>query len=522
MSDYALGILPPVTPSGNNVPGMVQMLERLPGVKQTWQRVRAWDGDSISGDFKIYGDLETLRSLYWNLLLWDVRESVGGPVWRGFISRMNLSHTDEEEISIEPVATRVKARFRNLIANSGFETAGSPTFQYWSEVNSSGGTISAESAKFGTGAKAAKLVTGGEDGDTYIYQTCTVRPRHEYELSFQTRGEGVYSAFYEVWDATGSVAIVGKTATGVPGSQYQGIQKRFITPASCTSLQVRFYSGLNPGATDAVYIDDVTLIHIRDGRQTNHETEWAIHRLASARFGRKDLIHDAGEATLAGAEMQRNMELARRCYPQPKFLGRGRGEAELTVWCAGYATTFDWIIPDPGSDLGIYGNELTGAALVGLLCGLNGFVVNQKALSDQAGSRIRLTKNADFLQGAKPAPGESKIDGNKTAWDIIQKDVLPAMGDRWRFYVDGHRRAVLVQEGKQPGYYYDNGRFFTRLGEGRSEVAPRLLRPGLVRHVSARGMQETLLDADRERGNDFGLGEVRVNAAGELDWDVRV
>jgi hypothetical protein len=316
------------------------------------------------------------------------------------------------------------------------------------------------------------------------------------------------------------VAIVGKTATGVSGSQYQGIQKRFITPASCTSLQVRFYAGLGVSSFNAVYIDDVSLIHIRDGQQSQHETDWAIHTLAARRFGRKDYIHDAGEATLAGAITQRDVELARRCYPKPKFLGKGRGEAELQVWCSGYAETFDWILPDPGTDLGIYGNEVTGAALVRLLCGLNGFVVNQKALSDNAASRVRLTKNADHLQNAK---GEQvRIDGHKSAWEIIMKDVLPAMGDRWRFYVNGNRQAVLAQEGIQPIYYYDGGKFFTRLGEGRSEIVPRLMRPGLVRNVSARGMQEALLNADRQRGNDFILEEVRVNARGELDWQVRL
>ena len=81
---------------------------------------------------------------------------------------------------------------------------------------------------------------------------------------------------------------------------------------------------------------------------------------------------------------------------------------------------------------------------------------------------------------------------------------------------------MLGQEAITPIYYYDGGRFYTRLGEGRSEVLPRLMRPGLVRNVSARGMQETLLDADRERGNDFILEEVRVNARGELDWNVRL
>src|SRR5690606_1609059 len=150
-----------------------------------------------------------------------------------------------------------------------------------------------------------------------IYQTCTVRPRHEYELSFSSRGEGVYSAFYEVWDAVGGVAIVGKTATGVAGSQYQGTQVRFITPSGCTSIYVRFYSGLGTTATNAVYIDDVSLIHFRDGQQTQHETDWAIHTNAAAWFGRKDIIHDAGEATLAGAIAQRDVELARRCYPKP-------------------------------------------------------------------------------------------------------------------------------------------------------------------------------------------------------------
>ena len=75
-----------------------------------------------------------------------------------------------------------------------------------------------------------------------------------------------------------------------------------------------------------------------------------------------------------------------------------------------------------------------------------------------------------FLQG---------VITNETAndWEIILKDVLPAMGDRWRFYVDGYRNAVLVQEPIAPLYYYDNGIFYNRLGEGWSEVEPRLMRP---------------------------------------------
>lgn len=130
--------------------------------------------------------------------------------------------------------------------------------------------------------------------------------------------------------------------------------------------------------------------------------------------------------------------------------------------------------------------------------------------------------NANSLQGAKGGGDTSRIDGNKTAWDIIMKDVLPAMGDRWRFAVNGNREAVLAQESITPIYYYDGGRFFTRLSEGRSEVAPRLMRPGIVRNVSARGMHERLQSAEREKGNDFILEEVRVNAKGELDWNVRV
>lgn len=522
MNDYALNILPPVTPAGTAVAGMGQLIDRLPGVKETWQRVRTWDGDSLTGDFKVVGDLETLRSLFWNLLMWDVRESVGGPTWRGFVYKMNLNHTDEEEIGVEGMATRVKARFRNLIANSGFETDGTSTaFLYWSEtIVGLTSSISAETTKFGTGAKAAKLVIGALHGaSALLYQTCTVRPRHEYELSFSSRGEGVYSAFYEVWDATNGSAIVGSTATGVAGSQYQGTQVRFITPANCVSVEIRFYNGLGTGSANAVYIDDVALIYLRDGQQSQHETEWSIHPNAAARFGRKDFIMDAGEATLAGAEAIRNTELARRCYPRPKFLGRGRGEAELQIWCAGYATTFEWIFPDPGTDLGIYGNELTGAALVRQLAGLNAFV-NGKALSDNASSRVRLTKNSEKPQDKKG--GESRLDGNKSAWEIILKDVLPAMGDRWRFYVDAYRNAVLMKEPIAPLYFYDNGIFYNRLGEGRSEVEPRLMRPGLVRNTTARGMQEVLLDSDRERGNDFILEEVRVNAKGELDWNVRV
>ena len=145
-----------------------------------------------------------------------------------------------------------------LMDNIGFETAGgggADVFAEWIEI-ASDGSIDDETTLVNSGSHACKL-TQGSSLDTKINQTMTVIPGDVIDFNFYTRGDGTYDGRYQIYDITNGAPIVGATSTGVTGTTYTQITKRFTVPALCVTLRIQFY----PAATDTAvaYFDDCSL-----------------------------------------------------------------------------------------------------------------------------------------------------------------------------------------------------------------------------------------------------------------------
>lgn len=144
-----------------------------------------------------------------------------------------------------------------LMGNIGFETAGgggADVFADWTE-DASDGSIDDETSLVNSGSHACKL-TQGTSVATKINQLITVTAGDIIHFSFYTRGDGAYDGRYQIYDITNGVPIVSVTSTGIVGTTYAQITKRFTVPALCTTIRIQFY----PAATDTAiaYFDDCT------------------------------------------------------------------------------------------------------------------------------------------------------------------------------------------------------------------------------------------------------------------------
>ena len=144
---------------------------------------------------------------------------------------------------------------RSLSANPGFETAGAggtDVFADWTETETLGtSTIEQAIDSVNTGTYACKLTHG--DTLVLVSQEHAAISGKLYQLSFYTRGDGTNGGRYRIRDVTGATNIVGITDTGVTGTSYVLVQKKFVTPAGCTALGI----DLLDGGAGFVYFDDV-------------------------------------------------------------------------------------------------------------------------------------------------------------------------------------------------------------------------------------------------------------------------
>lgn len=147
-----------------------------------------------------------------------------------------------------------------IFLNPGFETLGAnpPLFESWN-AGAGTGTVTNETSIVHSGSHAVKLTFGTFGDPEYnpqMAQTRTVTPNTLYELTFWTRGDGTNAGRYRIYDATHSAYIQGTITTGVTGTTYTKVTKRFTAPAGCTSIWIMFNA---PQATGAVaYFDDVS------------------------------------------------------------------------------------------------------------------------------------------------------------------------------------------------------------------------------------------------------------------------
>jgi hypothetical protein len=152
----------------------------------------------------------------------------------------------------------------NLVANSGFETAGgggSDIFGSWIE-GVSDGAIADEMGSVHRGSHAAKL-TAGTNRNTYLLQTVAVEESTNYRIKWWTKGDGSHDMRYGVSDATHGGSIIAATATGITAATWTEGYADFSTPAGCTSIYLYLYC---PGtAAGYGYFDDLTIAPVAGG-----------------------------------------------------------------------------------------------------------------------------------------------------------------------------------------------------------------------------------------------------------------
>lgn len=148
----------------------------------------------------------------------------------------------------------------NLVANPGFETAGSgKLFANWTDLNHSNGTFSVVTGSAGgavnsgTTALQAVCVAGGNNYNTQILSdTWATTPGKTYTISYYIKGASAGSIQFEIRNADGSVNYQGGKAVTTSWSQ---ITYSYVAPS--TGMAIAFDLG---GNANTFYIDDVSAI----------------------------------------------------------------------------------------------------------------------------------------------------------------------------------------------------------------------------------------------------------------------
>ncbi|NCB45094.1 MAG: hypothetical protein EOM59_21085, partial [Clostridia bacterium] len=161
--------------------------------------------------------------------------------------------------------TTTTALGSEMLANSGFETAGSggnDIWASWTETVGSGGIISDETTFVHSGSNASKLVSSGVAWYLpQVTQSLTVVANKEYQLSFWARGNGTHAGKYAIYDLTNGNYLNGTNwgmSTGIAGTDYAQVVTTFVAPSGCSSV-VLFFVPDNSSAGNIAYFDDVSV-----------------------------------------------------------------------------------------------------------------------------------------------------------------------------------------------------------------------------------------------------------------------
>jgi endo-1,4-beta-xylanase len=148
----------------------------------------------------------------------------------------------------------------NLVANPGFETAGSgKLFANWSDLNHSNGTFSdvpsAVLAHSGSHALQAVCTAGGNNYNTQILSdTWPVTAGKVYNISYWIKGAAAGSIQFEIRNSDGSVNYQGGKAVTTSWGQ---ISYSYTVPAGVTNIAIAFDLG---GNANTFYIDDLSAV----------------------------------------------------------------------------------------------------------------------------------------------------------------------------------------------------------------------------------------------------------------------
>lgn len=427
------------------------------GAAAAWTRSRSRALDDLDGEFRVSGSFADLRHAFYTWLGYHVEEE-GVEGWRGFVHDLELrTGRSSRKISYAGIANAIRARYRELLLNGGFEEdgAGPPVFADWSQATT-GGSIVGETTNYATGAQAAKLANA--TGQPYMYQEVAVTAHTWYRLRVSTRGDGSVAGQYSIYDITNAADIVPATGTGVAGTAYNPLEVDFLTPTGCTSIRLYL---LAPASAGDAYFDDATLTAINEaGEAIDSYTGWATNAESISRYGRLELLVDAGNVAQAAAEAQCSAELTRLAWPAvsaPEFNERARDQdaeaespPELLVGVVGYSQTLRFR----------YSSQDTAR------------------INTDAGTLITdaLTDDCDWLTarniGSLGADAQALDD--ELVGDLIER-LLPA---DYRLLVDKGQGVTIEQiDTATPTLHYSNGRYY--LTPGTSDPAdPYMQRAG--------------------------------------------
>jgi hypothetical protein len=147
-----------------------------------------------------------------------------------------------------------------LVTNGGFELGAGNTFTGWSKTESGNDTV-IETTTANSGSRAVKITYVDGLAETLIYYfgaegyNLDLTPGDTVNFEFYTRGDGLVSGFYSIYDRSNSADIVVKTSTAISAATYAKVSGSFVVPAGCTLGRVFFYA---PTSAGSVYYDDVS------------------------------------------------------------------------------------------------------------------------------------------------------------------------------------------------------------------------------------------------------------------------
>lgn len=480
--------------------GTNDVFARFDGRSVGWSRTRARVGGDLDGRFTITGDLETLNNLWRVLPGYDVREEEGELPWRGFVWATTLHHAGvSKTLSYETLHNAVKAKFKGLVVNGGFEVDGSggATFSNWTEGSNGGtATIAAETdtAKIGSGAQAAKLTNVA--GAKYIYQDMTVIPHELYRLTFSTRGDGTVGGEYIVEDVTNTGTIL-FAQTDVIETAYKKVTAEFVAPDGCVTIRV-YLQTPSTGAGDAWY-DDVEVVRIDvEGNPVFSYTDWYTNAESIARYGRKELIINADKTSPEKAEAQAQNKLAANAWPKPskpRINDGGQSRTYLEVECVGYwATAFFKYVDFENSSQLIGANETISDLITAVL-------------GDDCDwlSAVNIQTNSDEYQAER--------NDDITAGALIER----VIADDYRLMVDSSQGVIYEAVGTSPSLYRQES-VYTESPGGKMPVDAYRVEAGIVVRDLDWPTSPGHYAGDLQYENDYIANEWEVTPDGKLKY----
>lgn len=471
---------------------------QLDGKKVGWGHTVSRKGGYLDGGFTLVGDIQVLQGIFYTWLGYHIEERSGKETWEGFVHEMVLHHKGaSRRRSLGGVRNAIRAKHSGLLYNTGFENPGDDTFAYWIESVGGSDTITAETTAdyVGSGEQSARI-ENVNSGDTYLYQEVAVLPHESYRLTFSNRGDDSQYGRYAVQDNSNVNWIVPVASTEHFGDTYRKITVEFVAPEGCELIRVYLFA---PGSAGIAWYDDVEVVHINaEGQVLPNYTDWATNAQSIARYGRRELIVDAGDVPPAEAALFRDLRLQKAAWPRtgkPKFSGSGKKDVtSLDVQCVGYWATgfFKYLTVSTNGD--VAGRSATLEAI--------------------------LSTDCDWLRAGKITSntGNTKL---KTERDLRAGEAIAQIVDEgseanlWRFLVGNGRLCVYEPVAATPAYYRRDGKYFSSVG-GRLEADAMQLQPGVwVRDVDY-PMLRTAYDSLAVDARDFIVDEWDVTAEGDI------